>query len=63
MRKSKKLVIYEEKSTGNYFIRATTVSPKGIFVIKPAIYGVAKSRNITNEELGKYVREILNNCD
>ena len=63
MRKSKKLIVYEEKSTGNYFIRATAVSPKGIFVIKPAAFGVAKSRNISNEELGKCIREILVNCD
>jgi len=63
MKKSKKLIIFQERSTGNFFIRATKINKNGNFVLKSDAYGLAKSRNISNEELGRCVREILNNCD
>jgi len=63
MRKSKKLIIYEEKSTETFFIRATKVSEGGRFVLKSDEYGMAKSRNISDAQLGRYVREVLDNCD
>ena len=62
-RKTKKLVIYEEKETGSLFIRATKVTEHGDFVIKSAEYGKAISGKVSDAELGKTVREILQNCD
>ncbi len=61
--KSKKLIVYQEKSTGNFFIRATKVNKYGNFVLKPDVYGMAKSRNIDDADLGRCIREVLNNCD
>ena len=63
MRKSKKLIIYEEKSTGTFFMRSTKVSESGRFVLKSDEYGIAKSRNISDAQLGRCVREVLDNCD
>jgi len=63
MRKSKKLIIYEDKATGTLFIRATKVNKYGEFVLMPDKYGVAKSKNTSDAQLGKFVREILKNCE
>ena len=62
-RKTKKLVIYEEKETGSLFIRATKVNEHGDFVMKSDEYGKAISGKVSDAELGKTVREILENCD
>lgn len=63
MRKSKKLIIYEDKSTGTLFIRATKVNKYGEFVLKSDKYGVAKGKNTSEAELGRFVREVLKNCE
>jgi hypothetical protein len=62
--KSKKLVIYEDREKGSLFLRATrtTSDPTG-FAIKDSSQGMALPRSVSNEELGKSVREILRNCD
>ena len=64
--KSKKLIIFEDKRSGALFIRATKVKKvngKGKFVMKPIKDGKALGKNTSNEELGRRVREVLNNCD
>jgi len=63
MRKSKKLVAYNVKSTGQFFIRATKVNKNNEFVMKPIRYGKAKSRKISGAELGRCIRDVLGNCD
>jgi len=61
---SKKLSIYEDRKTGSLFLRAnrTTSNPKG-FATKDTEYGKALSRKVSDEELGSWVRKILQNCD
>ena len=63
MRKTKKLIIYEDRRTSSLFIRATTVNRHGKFVLKNHSYGKAVSGNVSDEVLGRSVREILENCD
>ena len=63
MKKTKKLIIYEDRKTGSLFIRATKVDKKGEFRSKDDTFGKAISGNATDDELGKTVREILQNCD
>lgn len=63
MRKTKKLIIYEDRETGSLFIRATKIDKRGDFRLKDDSYGKAISGNVTDAELGKAVREILQNCD
>ncbi len=63
MRKSKKLVVYNVKSTGNFSIRATKLNKNDKFVLKLAAYGKAKSKNISDAELGRCIRKVLANCD
>ena len=60
--KTKKLIIYEDRNTGSLFIRATKIA-KGEFRLKDDSFGKAISGNVTDNELGKTVREILQNCD
>ena len=61
---SKKLVIYEDRKTGSLFLRATrtTGDPKG-FAVKDTKYGKALYKNVSDGELGQWVRKILLNCD
>ena len=63
MRRTRKLIIYEDKKTGSLFIRATRIDKQGEFKLKDDNYGKAVSGNVNDEELGKTVREILKNCD
>lgn len=63
MRRTKKLIIYEDRKTGSLFIRATKIDKHGKFRLKNSSYGKAISGNVSDEELGKVVREILQNCD
>ena len=63
MRRTKKLIIYEDRKTGSLFIRATKIDKHGKFRLKNDSYGKAISGNVSDEELGKVVREILQNCD
>lgn len=58
MRRTKKLIIYGDKRTGSLFIRATTVNKDGKFILKHHRYGRAASRNVSDEDLGRSVREI-----
>ena len=62
--KTKKLVIYEDREKGSLFIRATrtTLDPMG-FAIKDSSYGIALPKSASDEELGKSVRKIFQNCD
>jgi len=61
---SKKLIVYEDRKTGSIFLRATrtTGDPKG-FAIKDSEYGKALSKDVNDNELGNWVRKILQNCD
>ena len=61
---SKKLIVYEDRKTGSLFLRATrtTGDPKG-FATKDSEYGKALSKDVKDEELGSWVRKILQNCD
>jgi len=61
--RTKKLIIYEDRNTGSLFIRATKIDAKGEFRLKDDSFGKAVSGNVTDNELGKTVREILKNCD
>ena len=62
--KSRKLIIYQDKRSGALFICPTKVK-NGRFIIKSPTkdYGIAKSSNIPNEELGRYVKKFLKDCD
>ena len=60
--KSKQLVIYEDKRTGSFFIRATR-DKNGKFVQKSREYGKAISGKVSVDELGRAVREVLQNCE
>jgi hypothetical protein len=61
--KSKKLIIYEDRKSGSLFIRSTKIDKDGEFRLKDDSFGKAISGNISDAELGKAVREILQNCD
>ena len=63
MRRTRKLIIYEDNKTGSLFIRATRIDKQGEFKLKDDSCGKAISGNVSDEELGKAVREILKNCD
>ena len=63
MKKTRKLIIYEDRKTGSLFVRATKIDKKGEFKLKDDTFGKAISGNATDNELGKAVREILQNCD
>ncbi len=60
--RTKKLIIYEDRNTGSLFIRATKIV-KGEFRLKDDSFGKAVSGNVTDNELGKAMRQILQNCD
>ena len=63
--KSKKLVVYQDKRTGSIFLRPTRFE-NSRYVIKEyrkGVAGMAKSDNISDIELGKFIREALNQCD
>ena len=62
-RKTKKLIIYEDRKTGSLFIRATRINRNGDFKLKDDSYGKAVSGKVSDVELGKAVRKILQNCD
>lgn len=61
--KTRKLIIYEDRNTGSLFIRATSIDKQGGFKLKDDNWGKAISGSVSDEELGKTVREILKNCD
>lgn len=62
--KSKKLIIYEDRKTGSLFIRSTKIGKRGKkFVLRHHDFGKALSKNVSDTELGKIVREILKNCE
>jgi hypothetical protein len=63
LRRTKKLIIYEDRKTGSLFIRATRIDENDQFKLKDDSYGKAISGNVTDIELGKTVRTILKNCD
>ena len=60
--KSKQVKIYEVKKAGSLFIRATS-DKNGEFVLKSDEYGKALSGKVSDEELGRAVREVLRNCE
>lgn len=62
-RRTKKLIIYEDRKTGSLFIRATKIDKHGDFRLKDDSYGKALSGTVSDAELGKAVRNILQNCD
>ena len=63
MMKSKKLVVYQIKPNGQFFIRATKASKNGKFAMKSEKYGKPLVKDATDAELGRSIREILKNCD
>lgn len=63
MKRTRKLIIYEDKNTGSLFIRATRIDKQDKFKLKDHSHGKAISGSVGDEELGKAVREILKNCD
>ena len=62
-RNTKKLIIYQHRKDGSFFIHATKVSPKGYFVQKNKKFSIAHSKKMTDKELGSAVREVLKMCD
>ena len=56
-------MVYREKSTGNFSIRATKLNENDKFVTKHIRDGKAKSKNISDAELGRCIRKVLANCD
>jgi hypothetical protein len=59
--KTRKLIVYQSKDNGQMFLNATDSNFK---LKQPAKdYGKALSSNVSNEELGRWVREVLKNCD
>jgi hypothetical protein len=59
--KTRKLIVYQAKDNGQLFLNATDSNFK---LKSPAKdYGKALSPNVSDEELGKWVREVLKNCD
>lgn len=63
LRKTKKLIIYEDRNTGSLFVRSTRITESGEFKLKDDKHGKAISGKVSDEELGKVVRAILANCD
>jgi hypothetical protein len=63
-RNSKRIRIYQDKKTGAIFINPEKVKD-GKFVLKSPIvnYGSANSKNISDKELGKKVKEALEQAD
>jgi len=63
-RKTKKLIIYYQRQGGRILVNATKVK-NGKFVTKsPASkYGKPLSPNVSNEDIGSAVRDVLRNCD
>ena len=62
MAKSKLVKIYEDKKTGSYFIRST-INKGGRFILRDERYGKAIGKNVSDEELGRAVREIFKYCE
>ena len=67
-KKSKVLVIYQIKKDGQFALRAT--KPKDPekqssfeFSLKSDEFGIIIPKNVTDEQLGKYVRQIIKNSD
>ena len=57
-------MIYEDKKTRSFFIHSVNKNRQGWKVRqKDDSSGKAVSGNVSDEELGKAVREILKNCD
>lgn len=64
IRKSKKLILYQDKKTRSIFLNPTKVK-SGKFIIKspPKDYGVALSSTVNNQALGKAIKKALEECD
>ena len=60
--KSRLIKIYVDKKTSSFFIRATKGTDEA-FILKDDSYGKALSSKVRNEELGLWVRKILENCE
>lgn len=60
--KSKKLIVYQDKKSGAFFLRSTRVK-EGKYKIKPAEFGKALGPSASDSELGKWTRKILEYCD
>ena len=62
--KTKKICVYQDKRNNSIFINPM-MDKDGKFVTKspPENYGSASGKNLTNEELGKKVREALEQAD
>ena len=62
--KTKKIVIYQDKTNKSIFI-IPMKEKGGKFVTKSPTqnFGSANSNNISNEELGRRVREVLEEAD
>ena len=45
------------------FVRTTRVNENGKFVTKPIKDGKALPRNRTDAELGRWIRQVLENCN
>jgi hypothetical protein len=63
VRKNRKLIVHQDKSIGNFFIRAKRVNENGKFVTMPIKDGKALPRNRTDAELGRWIRQVLENCE
>lgn len=61
--KSRKLIIYESKEQGVLILNATEFKTNRYSMMNPTKnHGKILQAKTTNEELGKWVRKILNNC-
>lgn len=60
---SRLIKIYVPKRNPSFFVRSTKDNGKGKFKLKDDKFGKALSGSVSNEELGKAVREVLKNCD
>ena len=60
--RTKLIKIYVTKRGGSFFIRSTTVKERK-FKLKEDKFGKALSKGVSNEKLGKTIREILKDCE
>ncbi len=64
MRKTKLLKIYQDRKSGALFVRSTKVDENDDFVLKSAKDGKALGpKKTSNEELGMWIRKILEKCE
>lgn len=61
--KSKLIKIYVDRRSSAIFIRATKPNQSGKgFILRDASFGKAVGKNVSDAELGKFIRQILQNC-